>query len=478
MTYEDFPEWEEYGAKGIRPKLGGGALFLEDDSWLGIYSESVDPDYELTAKSIARFSRKDADTFLALAEKWDKHIYSACLEWMFSPPVPFGQPDAMEKLLANPDSGIKPEWLFMNGAQVMEDIYESPEAQILGLRGGQSAGTSPDAYGQGLTSLMFSFVFRDVIVYPGGNHQLAHAAQRVILENGGEINHAAGVEKIIIENGKAKGLRLKDGTEIEARLGVISGASPQQLVMELTGPEYWSTQVVRRIKNLLMNWIVISWYTWALNERPKYRAEAFDPDLPYVGWLGLGKKENAVEEILKESYLRRAGQWPDPESFNLIVSDWSLHAPGNFAPPDKSCVLTEQFVLPATAYSHEEWKKIEKRHAEEILNFWQRFAPNMTWDNVIGYVPVTPHFTARHAKNYAPAGNWCVIDLESTQVGRFRPIPDLADLRNFPIENLYPCSGGWHPVGSACSHQGYWVYKILAEKYKLKKPWEAKGRVY
>ncbi|MBW1944747.1 MAG: hypothetical protein JRJ51_18215, partial [Deltaproteobacteria bacterium] len=223
-------------------------------------------------------------------------------------------------------------------------------------------------------------------------------------------------------------------------------------------------------KNISMNWIVISWYTWALREHPQYRAAAFDSDLPFMGWMGLGRKKNGMEAFLEESYRRRAGLWPDPEKFNLIASNWSIHAPGNFAPPDKACVLTEQFVLPATSYSPAQWKEIEKTHANEIISFWKKFAPNMTWDNVIGYVPITPYFTAKHARNYAPAGNWCVIDLEGTQVGRFRPIPDLADVRNFPIKNLYPCSGGWHPVGSACSHQGYWVYKILAETVFFETP--------
>ena len=89
---------------------------------------------------------------------------------------------------------------------------------------------------------------------------------------------------------------------------------------------------------------------------------------------------------------------------------------------------------------------------------------------MIGYVPITPYFTAKHAPNYGPQGNWDVIDISGPQLGRFRPIAELADLRNLPIKDLYPCAAGWHPYGGAMSMQGYWVYKLIAEKHGLTMP--------
>ncbi|MDO8784591.1 MAG: hypothetical protein Q7J12_00080, partial [Syntrophales bacterium] len=105
------------------------------------------------------------------------------------------------------------------------------------------------------------------------------------------------------------------------------------------------------------------------------------------------------------------------------------------------------------------------------------FAPNMTWDNVIGYVPVTPFFTSKHARNWGPYGNWCVIDNSPSQVGRLRPIPELASGR-MPIKNLYATGSGWHPFGNGSSCQGYNIYKVIAEDLGLKKPWEEKKRPF
>ena len=101
----------------------------------------------------------------------------------------------------------------------------------------------------------------------------------------------------------------------------------------------------------------------------------------------------------------------------------------------------------------------------------------MTWDNVIGYVPVTPYFTAKNCRTFAPHGNWQTLDLTLRQMGKLKPFLELADITKFPINNLYPCSSGWGSNG-ATSHQGYAVYKVMAEKFGLKKPWEQKGRRY
>ena len=468
-TWIDFPEWEEYGVMTSKPKVGTCVVFREDNSWVGPYSIWAENYRDKTYNLMKRFSEKDAATFLALEEKFWRYYYSAYLEWAFNPPEPFGKLDAMDRLIMNPEVGIRPHWLQMSAVQLMKELFESAEIQSWGLRPAQSAGVNPTAYGSALAGLILMFCWMEGIVIKGGTHQCAHASQRVIYENGGEIFHGTTVEKIIIEEGRAKGIKLKDGTEVEAKLGVVCGANPIDLVWKLTGPEEWPDDIPRKVNNIERDFINISWYTWALKEPPKYNAEAFDPDVKESMWINLSRK--GVEVMEQEVHRRLAGEWPDPDDFNLCAGDQSHFAHDYFAPPgDFATVLTEQFVLPATNYSDKEWKEIEKRHADEIIAFWGKYCPNITWDNVIGYVPVTPNFTARHSATFAPQGNWCSIDMDGSQIGRTRPIAELADLRNFPILNLYPCSTAWHPSGGAFAMQGRWVYKVIAEQHALTMP--------
>ena len=464
----DFPEWEEYGVRFAKPKVGPCTVFREDDTWCGAYSFWVDDYADKTYDLMKRFSEKDAATYLYYEEKWRKYYNPAFLEWVFNPPDPFGKPGPLERLLMNPDTGVKPQWAMMSAVQLMKDLFESPEVQSFGIRLSQSAGVNVTAYGSALSALIL-MICLDTLVIKGGTHQCAHASQRVIYENGGEIFHSSPVEKIVIENGRAKGLRLRDGTEVEAKLGIVCGANPIDLVWDLTGSEHWPGDIPRKVNNIERDFIAISWYTWALKEQPVYKAEGFSPDVKESCWLTLSRK--GLDVMVSEVHKRLAGEWPDPDDFNLCIGNSSHFAHDYVAPPgDFATVITEQFIQPATRYSDDEWKELEKTHADELITFWGKYCPNITWDNVIGYVPITPHYTAKHAPNFGPQGNWCVIDMDGPQIGRFRPIPELADPRNLPVKDLYPCSSAWHPYGGAGSGQGYWVYKVIAEKHGLRMP--------
>ncbi len=476
-VWEDFPEWEEYGAKPIDRLVNTATIFKEDNSWCGLYNAAMDPTREKTAKLWARFSERDAEKLLWLWDKTQKYIIPNQREYFWNPPPP-NEPYGLEKLINNPDSGIDPHWATMTYPQVLKEMFESPEVQMLFARQFHAIGIMPHAYGGGLAVATCLVISQRMIAIPGGIHALAHASHRVILENGGKVFTQSKVDKIIIENGTAKGIRLADGTEVEAKRAVLSGVDPYQLCVELIGEDHISHDIIRKIKALETDWTVIAWYTWALKEPPRYLAEDFDPDIKHANTIALTKK--SYDDLLDEGYRRKLGMWYDPERMNMTAHE-RTNAPGHpdvgYAPPGMCSDLTEQWVLPAWARTEAEWKVLEKQIAEDFINKWQQYAPNMTWDNVVGYVPITPYFISKHCRNWGPAGNWCVIDNSPAQVGRWRPIPELASGR-MPIKNLYATGTAWPPMGSAYSWQGYNIYKVMAEDFGLKKPWEEKGRPY
>jgi phytoene dehydrogenase-like protein len=473
LLFEDFPEIEEMVEYTVHPFFLA-TIFAEDDTWIGRHSWREDPTMEKSAKLIARFSEKDADTFLWLADKVKRYWLPALLEAGWSPTKSLEEPDAFEMVARNPEAGISPVWGVMSIAQVMRDVFESVEVQTMGVRVAQSGGPMPDEAGMGILGLIL-MLQPDIMIMRGGAHNMTHVTSRVIQRNGGKIFLNSRVEKILIKDGKATGVRLADGTEVEAKVAVVSGATPQHLIMDLTGPEHWSPTIVKKIKNLQSHMDCISWYTWALREQPRYRAESYLPGCQMATYVTMGKKD--MSYTLNEVYRRRMGLWPDPDSFNLVVNNWSIVEP-SYAPPGMASVLTEQYVLPATAYSDKEWQEIAKRHADELIRFWGKYAPNVTWDNVIGYVPVTPYFAAIHSRSYLPNGAWTVIDAIPSQMGKMRPIPELAVLSRFPIKNLYPASVCWGMIAGASCAQGYQVYRTIADLHGLRKPWEEKGRKY
>jgi phytoene dehydrogenase-like protein len=259
-------------------------------------------------------------------------------------------------------------------------------------------------------------------------------------------------------------------------MAVLSGVDPYQLCVELVGEEHLGSEIIRKIKNLEIGDSVFR-CTWALNERPKYIAEGFSPDMRHSGWIGMGEPgEKGMTNMMNEVNRLRKGLWPNKDEMFLRARDHSHYCFG-YAPPGKAAVLTAVLMPSADHFSEQGWKEKEKSHTEEVLQMWGRYAPNITWDNVIGYFNTSPYYISKVARNYARHGTPSIISSAPSQMGRNRPIPELASGR-MPIKNLYATGSGWHPSGGSNPFQGYIIYKVMAEDLGLRKHWEETGRPY
>jgi phytoene dehydrogenase-like protein len=146
----------------------------------------------------------------------------------------------------------------------------------------------------------------------------------------------------------------------------------------------------------------------------------------------------------------------------------------SYAPPGKHVAQNEQLGPAASLHSEAEWLEIKKRYAEDLMSIWQRHAPNMTWDNVIGVDTNSPYDNLR-MKNLAPNGSIGVLDRIAYQVEGNRPTPELANHRT-PIKGLYATGAAWHLGANCGATESYNCYKIIAKDLGLGKPWEEKGK--
>jgi beta-carotene ketolase (CrtO type) len=282
----------------------------------------------------------------------------------------------------------------------------------------------------------------------------------------------AEVDKVIIENGTAKGIRLTDGSEIGARKLVLSTLNPQQLCYDLIGREHFSEKALRRVDLWEARFGSLMWYSFAIHERPKYEAAAFNPDINETFWLGLAENPDP-DHVARETYFMKLGMWPPPEDFCPTVWCHSMLDPA-YAPPGKHVANNEQVGPPATAHTEAEWMELKKWYAEQLISLWSKHAPNMNWDNVIGYDPNTPYDNLR-MKNLAPHGAMSGGDRPLYQSSDFRPTPELANHRT-PIKNLYCTGGAWWVGTNVGSTESYNCYRIIATDLGLGKPWEEPGK--
>ncbi len=467
----DFPEFTELVKRIVT--FGFGVIFQDDDSCFVGYNRTVDPTRERIYAEIAKFSERDAEAFLKLEQKARTSFFRAMLEFIHNPPTPVGEPDALERLSLNPDSGFDPSWAHKSTFEIARDVFESNELITPICRLGQAFTIPPEVPGMpGFLGFLMGFAMlspRGVGVV-GGSHNVAHAAIKIILRNGGKFWTKCEVDKVLIENGAAKGIRLIDGTEVEARKLVLSTLDPYTLCFRLIGEEHLNNQILRRVKNLERRKTILGWYNWALHEHPNYTSSRINPDINKVGNVLITRKDPEI--LLHEIYGNLMGRWPEVLSLNVI--NHSLRDKTR-VPEGKAAIITEQFIPPGTAYSEDKWLELRKMHAEQVINLLQKHTTNVSWDNVIGYFPDTPDDYRYRLPNMGLEGNESIIDTIPSQFGRCRPIPELSGYRT-PIKNLYATGGAWPPMAGTWCPNAYNAYKVIAEDLGLEKPWAKEDR--
>ncbi len=487
-TYEDF-KLRDKGLLYITPDQGASMVF-QDETCIISYPlwRVVDPDTgrtefsaenaEKTFREIARFSERDAETAHILTEKYQRKWRDAFSLQFFNPPTPWGVDDALEQLFGLPEQedGIDPLYQFMTVSQLAYDLFESAEMRTWMMRAfGTTNGCLPqDVPGVGSLIMVLGLIltWTPASIVVSGTHTITHALQRAFSEMGGKFFVHHEVDKVLIENGRAKGIRLADGTEIEARKLVVSTLDVNQLVFRLIGEEYFSPQVRRRVENFSYDRANLFWGPIVVYEMPKYKAASFNPDCGMQPRLYWGVKD---PEYLRDKY--QSDIFSRGYSENLyLFSGPDIIWDKTRAPEGKYTIHTEQFTCPGRFFSEREWLRLKKDFVKEMLRQWQWYAPNMTEDNLIDAHITTPDDTLKRNINMWE-GSWSVGAMFASQMGRFRPIPELANHRT-PIENIYHGSAATHFGGGIGRSGSYNCYKVIAEDLGLRKIWEEKGRPF
>ena len=431
---------------------------------------------EKTFKSIAKISERDAETCRFIFEKFHTKWLAADAEVRYNPPKPWGEKDAIERLMDDPDSGFEPVHAVMTVEQLARDLFESPEMQAFFIR---RIATHDGVYGEDVLgpasvlrsmSVVLSIAANTIPV--GGTHSIAHALQRALSEQGGKffVNHE--VDKVLIEDGTAKGIRLADGTEIKAKKMVISGLDIGQTILRLIGPGYVSPKIARRASNIKYDRGNLHWANIALHELPKYKADDYDPDFRLCA-----NKTLIIKDPDYYASKWKAEIWVNGFGTNLGFVIWedTRWAPQKAAPGKHNAIM-EDYTCPTRFFTEKQWLELKARWTEEMIRQWQWYAPNMTKDNIIAVFDNTPYDVERRNINMHE-GSWSVGDMISSQMGRFRPIPGLSGYR-LPVKNMYYSSAGAHDGGGVRGAAGYNCYKVIAEDFGLRRVWEEKGRPY
>jgi phytoene dehydrogenase-like protein len=471
-AYTDF-NLREKGLEYIFPDENEAMVFDNDTCLVGYSAlKVVDPvtgrtevsheNLQKTLNEIRRFSKNDADTAEELFRRYTKRWKSAFGKYRFNPPVPWGMKNELEKLCDDPKDGFDPIYQFMTSQQLAYDLFESEELRTLFIRASMTSfgGAPDDVIGlHGLVhALGLVLSWEPAAIANGGSQSVTNALQKAFIEMGGEFFVQSEVVKLLINHGRATGIRLKDGTEIEAKGLVVSDLSALQTI-QLIGEEHLDSKMVRRVKNIRYNRHNVVWAVLAIHELPQYKAASFNPDCGPQPRLYMGPRNadymanQYLSEILVNGISSKLFMFVGPDSI------WDKSR----APDGKHIIGVEEFAAPTRFFSASRWQELRKEFEDTMIRQWQIYAPNMTRENVIGCRVFTPYDIQLRRPNMHQ-GSIAIGDMIISQMDRFRPTPELSSHRT-PIKNFYLCSAATHNgvgTGRGCSYN---CYQIIREDF-------------
>ena len=250
------------------------------------------------------------------------------------------------------------------------------------------------------------------------------------------------VERILVEKNRARGLRLADGTEIQAQ-AVLSCTDPKTTFLRLLPASQVEPNLRRRVEELATQ---VSCYKFlaAISELPQWRGWDGDPDFPARGGIQLGVSRQEVQRAYDDLAQGRPARRPII-SFGVP----SMRDP-TLAPPQFH--TASLFIYPAPARLRQgSWDDIRTEVAEALIDQITEYAPNFR-RSIVNYKLRTPLDIER--EQGMPDG--CIWHIQHTpeQLYGSRPLPELAAYRA-PIAGLYLGGSGQHPGGEVSGIPGH-----------------------
>lgn len=475
--YHDFG-LEQLGARMCYPEAQSGIAFSDGRPPIVLYSvENEEENLKRTHKSIAQYSKQDADTFIELRRAGLGAGLDMFAQNFYNPPAQPNEEDPDPLNTANMAfmmlMGLSPHLAAGTARSVIDNLFESPEVRTLMYRQSCEFGSPAlEMSGTAAYALIgLSFMALNWRLSIGGTHSLAHAMVMAAVREGVHFYENSEVTKIIIKNGKATGVRLLDGTEIEAKKLVASNADLQQTLLGMVGEENLSPLWVKRTKNFKCGTTcVLASPALALHEAPDFKSARHNPDINRTFYTVMGF--DTPEEFVAHEREGRAGKVPTIPGAGIWVN--SLWDP-TYAPPGKHSLTGWIFFPKASDLSLPEWEEVKATYMDKFLNHFSRWAPNMTRDNVIAdyfYTPLEQHNEMRLVE-----GDYCNGGIQPDQTAHNRPFPEASQYRT-EIKDFYLCGPCTHPGGAVHAGCGYNAFKMISEDFGLDKFWETNERGY
>jgi phytoene dehydrogenase-like protein len=282
--------------------------------------------------------------------------------------------------------------------------------------------------------------FRSWGLARGGTGAISNSIADAAREAGAEVRTESPIEKIVVKQGRATGVVLQNGDEIQASV-VSSSVDPRLTFMKMVGAEHLPDEFVEDIKR----------YKYRGSSGKVNMALSGLPDFKSLPGAGAHLR-GAISISPSVEYMERAyddakyGRFSRRPYIDMVIP--SLTDP-SVAPPGKHVVSC--FVQYAPYHLKEgTWDERREEFGDTVVETIAEHAPNIR-DLILHRQVLTPLDLEREFG--LTEGNIFQGELTLEQLFFLRPAPGWAQYRT-PIRNLYMCGSATHPGGGIMGASG------------------------
>ena len=283
----------------------------------------------------------------------------------------------------------------------------------------------------------------------GGSGGVSEAIAEAARSLGVEIRVEASVQRVKVKGGRATGVVLENGDELDSRV-VLSAADPKRTFLQFVESKHFPDEFVTSIRNFRVRGSSGK-VNIALSELPQFTAL---PDEPAVqrGAVSISPSIDYIERAYDDAKYGQISQRPYIDMIFPSMIDSDMAPPGQHV---MSC-----FVQYAPYDIEGGWDDAKRDQlGETVIATIEQYAPNIR-KAIVGMQVITPKDIEAIAG--ITGGNIFHGELLLHQIFFLRPVPQWADFRT-PLKGYYFGASGAHPGGGVMGAAG-----MLAAKEILK----------
>ena len=299
----------------------------------------------------------------------------------------------------------------------------------------------------------------------GGMGAITQAMAAAARGFGAEIRVNAPVARVDVRGGRARGVVLEDGTEIESAT-VLSNADPKRTFLGLVGEAALPAEFAQAVRGIRMDGPCAK-VNFVLGEEPRVLGM---PETFTLGERALFTLVPSLEFAERSYETARRGAVPDELWVDCVVAS---NVDPTLAPPGKHVMTCFVQYVPYRLREGD-WDAWRDELGRRVVAKIAEYAPNVP-AAIEAMEVLTPLDLERRFG--LTEGNIFHGDLSLDQLFFMRPVPGWARYRT-PIEGLYLCGAGAHPGGGVTGAPGHNAARQVLRDLRRRARWRVRPRTW